>query len=198
MNPVEYHWARTASSVWSTIRGSLNMWTIRRLVVYFIHIVLIPAPRPASPSTLCSVESCFVCRTLRVVLTLVIMYDGERMSSLWIDRSWYFVYIHAKFVLYIVHELLFLEKCILDMCCFRFIKLINIVLSDFVETCPCLNWLFAKPLCLILVVLVLRYTWCCLWGGASGGGCWATPSPWVATRWRSLNVGWGHELRTHG
>ena len=44
-------------------------------------------------------------------------------------------------------------------------------------------------------VLVFRCRHRCHWGRAPGGGFWATPSPWVATWRRPLDVRWGPELR---
>ena len=46
----------------------------------------------------------FACLALSL-LALVIMYDGERMSSMWIRESCYFIEKHISFELHLKHVL---------------------------------------------------------------------------------------------
>ena len=71
MNLSRYHWAWIALSAWSAIQGSLNTWTVYRLVIYFV-LVSGSAAGPRLPRV--AWDSALLCL---VLLTLVILYDRE-------------------------------------------------------------------------------------------------------------------------
>lgn len=98
MKSSEHHRAWTALSVWSTVWGSLNMWTNCRLVVYLLHIVRVRFR--GRKSRFCGNrvpyvwESCYIMyiRASRACLLFSFINDRERMGSMWIYYSWYISY----------------------------------------------------------------------------------------------------------
>lgn len=184
----DYHWAWTAPSVWSTCWGVLkhkDYLQISRVV--YTHLCLFRFRGRFTLSLMC-LGFCllfFVCLSL---LALVIMYDRERMSSLWIRRSWCFKHLH-----YIMH---FGSEYSVMKCFKR---------KDFISSLfLCKNMIFIVLMFIVVIcqtvvfdscVLVPRCRRRYLWGGASGGGGWATASPWVAAQRRQLDVGWVLEFR---
>jgi hypothetical protein len=121
MNSSEHHRAWTALSVWSTVWGSLNMWTNCRLVVYLLHIVRVRFR--SRKSRICGnrVVLNYVYSCLSCVLTFFIINGRERMGSLWIYYSWYICY--AFMLVCLWFRKVFVRNC------FTFSKVILYVLD---------------------------------------------------------------------
>ena len=180
----EHHLAWTAPSVWSIVWGSLNTWTICKLVVYYIYTsCFVPVTWPVPVYLLWyGILFCYVLFCLLFSSCMIEEWWAQCGLSIQdiISIPASFTYLKCILVLYLVSNL---------------VNRFNKFSFTFTVLCSCLNWFLAKLSCLILVVLVLRCSRRCLWGGLSGGGCWATHSSLVATKRRHLDVGQDPEMR---
>ena len=150
------------------VRGSLNIRTICRLVVYLLHIVLVRFRGRFSPVHLVWFGSrlscsCFIVRACSchhvwrrkdglIVDLLIMIFIVRMLTMFWFIAQALFIHVQNKWFIFLS------------------------------------NGFLAKPSCLMYYALVFRCRRRCLWGGVPGGGFWATLSPWVATRWRHLDV----------
>ena len=163
----EYHWAWTARLVWSTVRRSLNMWTICRLVLYSITHRACSGFMAGLPVYLVWRGILFCVSCFGVVLTLVILYARERMSSMWVIYSWYYKY--SCSICYL--------KRISAPYLFKFSKndfFFVMFLSAFNGFNHVSKLISCQTVVFYPCILVLRCRRRCLLGGVPGGGCWAT------------------------
>ena len=172
-------------------RGSLNIWTICRLVVQGCTSLFCPVPRPENRPSIVVRSLYWYIQYIYIFLfcsacSSHYIYEGGRMSSLWIIESWVICSVSARSVLYeksymfwFPYFLFILTKSLL-LLVYYWSKLITCqtVVSD-------------------MSLLVIRSRYRRLWGGAPGGGSRATSRPRVETRRCPIDVGWGFELRVH-
>jgi len=124
-------------------RGSLNIWTICRLVVQGCTSLFCPVPRPENPSTSCGPVSVLL-YTLYIYTSvlfclLLSLYIWRRKDELFVDY-WIMSYSFC-FLLVLFYKKNHIRSEILYL---RFVlarSLLLFVITD-------LNWLPARPLCL--------------------------------------------------